>query len=480
MEQVVVFGENVPLVEVTGVGVNERMLEADVLAALQKAGYSAEEAVDKAKALADADFDIPSAWAVVELRDLKDIGIGPGRANAVIAEFRRLCLQRVGVRFARMMEGGESERTDSEVAAAILRAKHVPPAPEVKVETGWAPQVDAWREYVLSLASWLGVVDPEQAQAIRMIAKDWEVDEMALPVAVASRRSMALGSVLRGPSGLCGMLKLVSAGAMETGCGLLMIQDLCGTILAPMDEVDFSNWQHPEPVLKAHMVETAVMEWQKLRKQLRERGRGAVDDPVLARDALFELLGSCQTVKPILVHLKREHGRELTVEQCLKRVIVDSRGWLAERNQQGVRVESAFATIDAQFRGGGKQQNSSAGGSEYHAALAAVAEAQAALAVVVGVRGRKGGGKKGVKGREVVGASWATAFSTSSLRRAARGSSAGTDTIQTSWADSRMWLMALAGGRVLGLLKLEIAGRRTAHLLTSRCQAQKVPGMRAV
>ena len=66
-------------------------------------------------------------------------------------------------------------KTDQEVAASILRAKHVPQAPAVREESGcrWAPRVDEWREYVLALTSWLGTLDPEQALTVRRILSDW-------------------------------------------------------------------------------------------------------------------------------------------------------------------------------------------------------------------------------------------------------------------------------------------------------------------
>ena len=132
-----------------------------------------------------------------------------------------------------------------------------------------------------------------------------------------------------------------------------------------------------------------------------------MDDVSLARDSLFELVGSCAAVKPILVHLKREYGRQLTVEKCLERITVDSPGWLAERNQSsaGGRVESAFATIDTPAGGKKKwqMQGAAAETSEFQELVQRVAEVQAALAAVAGpgkarVKG-KGDSKAGGKGK---------------------------------------------------------------------------------
>jgi len=173
MAQVLVFGQNVPVVEVVGApSVNARVSGEEMIAALQEAGYDAEEAAEVAALLIAEDFDVPSAWALVEKAELRELGVKAGRLQSVMAAFRRMCIRKCGNSFVRLMEG-ESEKTDVEVAAAILKSKHVPQAPEAKEETGWAPKVELWREYMLALASWLGTIDPMLSRAVRLIADDW-------------------------------------------------------------------------------------------------------------------------------------------------------------------------------------------------------------------------------------------------------------------------------------------------------------------
>ena len=260
-EQIQVYGEVIPLVEVAGgPGVNARLPAVEVIEALLVAGLDEDEAAEVAGKLKKEAYDVPSAWASVDSAELQGLGIPRGRIKGVIAAMQKTCVRNCGMQFARLMEGG-SEKTDQEVAAAIMRAKHVPQAPAVKEETGWAPRVDEWREYVLALASWLGTLDPEQALTVRRILSDWESDPTTWTVQARSRRSMALGSVLRGQEGLKQMTLLVGEAAMEAGCGLLMLVDLCGTLLTPEDEVGFAKWQHPEPITQAYMVEAGVLAW---------------------------------------------------------------------------------------------------------------------------------------------------------------------------------------------------------------------------
>jgi hypothetical protein len=130
-----------------------------------------------------------------------------------------------------------------------------------------------------------------------------------------------------------------------------------------------------------------------------------VDDSVVSRDALCELIGDCPEVKPLLIHLKREHGRGLTCAQIILRVCMDSQAWLAEHNQRkagtGAKTVSAFAAVDHPVQpksaGGQAQQGANATAPGYYSALATFAEQnpEAALALF----GPKGKGKGKGKGR---------------------------------------------------------------------------------
>jgi len=300
--------------------------------------------------LRDGGYLKPSSWAVVVRQELIDAGVAAGEVNAVVAAFQGRMIRLCGVSFARVAKG--SVHTDEEVAQQILKAKHVPAAPEVKEATGWAPSGEQWREYLRLLKAWLGTMAPALARSVGQIATDYMVDTKHLGIPLGGALDLALGSVLRGPSGLREMVKLAAVEQLDEGSGLSLLQDLSRVVLSPMDEVDFYAWQHPVPLVQAHLVEAGMRAWLRLRSELRGRGRAAVDDALIAREAFFELVGSCAAVKPLLVHLKREYGGALTVQQCITRIEVDSHRWLAEKNAAGGRVVSAFAAVDSPAGGG--------------------------------------------------------------------------------------------------------------------------------
>jgi len=125
-EQIQVYGEVIPLVEVVGgPGVNARLPAVEVIEALLVAGLEEDEAAEVAGKLKKEAYDVPSAWASVDSAELQGLGIPRGRIKGVIAAMQKTCVRNCGMQFARLMEGG-SEKTDQEVAAAIMRAKHVP------------------------------------------------------------------------------------------------------------------------------------------------------------------------------------------------------------------------------------------------------------------------------------------------------------------------------------------------------------------
>ena len=168
-----------------------------------------------------------------------------------------------------------------------------------------------------------------------------------------------------------------------------MLQNISSTVLSEFDDVQFDMWQHPVPVNHAHLVKSRMLEWCRARKDLDRRGIVAVQDKQIA-------VGSCVHVKPILQHLKREHGRELTVEHMAERITVDSQGWLAEHNSGGSQNETAFAAIDMPAVAGKQKQQSITGtGGQNHGlqALAAVFSPQQMEALATYVKG-KGGGQK--------------------------------------------------------------------------------------
>ena len=85
-EQVQVYGEVIPLVEVVGgPGVNARLPAVEVIGAMLVAGFDEDEAAEMAGRLKKEAYDVPSAWAGVDRSELEKVGIPGGRIRSVIA-----------------------------------------------------------------------------------------------------------------------------------------------------------------------------------------------------------------------------------------------------------------------------------------------------------------------------------------------------------------------------------------------------------
>ena len=150
-------------------------------------------------------------------------------------------------------------------------------------------------------------------------------------------------------------------------------------VFAHMDDSLVEQWKHPDPVSELYLVKAAALEWDKRRDDLRSRQRYIVDDPMEAKLSAERLFGGNAVLKSILNNLKLIHGTQLTYQQIMQRMAIDSGTWLAQRV---VTVQGSNGTV------------------------AAAAAAVAAAAVVtprkapVTSRGRgKGRGSRGERGR---------------------------------------------------------------------------------
>jgi hypothetical protein len=223
MAQVMVFGAQVQVTDpAVPLGMYEQIPVDEFAEALVAAGYQGDEAVAAAgTALVEAGFNLPSSWVTVVRAELTGAGIAPGRVNGVTAQMQTLCIRLCGTEFGRVMGG--SERTDAVIADGIMKAKHVPAAPVVRVDTGWSPTGQAWRAYVRNLAGWLGTADAALADSVRMIVRDYEVEPSVLPIVRGSIRDLALGSVLAGEHGVGEISRLAREETLESGSGLWLL-----------------------------------------------------------------------------------------------------------------------------------------------------------------------------------------------------------------------------------------------------------------
>ena len=263
-----------------------------------------------------------------------ELNVGAGYVAGVVERFQRELVVGMGVAFARRMQC--TECTDSEIAAAILNAKHAPSLPPVSIDTGYAPLPDAWANSMDLIEGWVRPHDEQMAVAVRQVKENHAVPDDQLAVPPGNVRSIALGSVLRGKCGMGEMHRVLPEAVSARGDGLDMLRSVQGTVFADLEDSMVSDWQHPVPVTELHHVEAAVMEWGKKRSKLRKLKRMMVDDPVVAKASLEQLLGGSAVVKAIVSNLKLQHGSKMTVQQILDRVAVDSGAWLAEHNATAV------------------------------------------------------------------------------------------------------------------------------------------------
>ena len=287
VENVIVYGAQVP-VALAGEPMNVQMAPAAIAGLLTQAGLPAESITEIRNAMLAEGFGLPSAWAKVRNEDLHEMGVGRGYVAGVVGQFQTRVTERCGVAFVRLMRGA-AQRSDADVAREIQKGKNIPAAPQVSESSGWAPSVDSWRDYVAQWANWLGPIDAQLAASVQAIADDHAVAQDELQVARSSEKSRALGSALRGSGGLGQIIKLLPTAPLVAGCGLWMLQDVSGTVLGANEEMQFLEWQHPTPVVQAHLIEAGVVQWQNRRAALLKAGSVAAGCDMIAKASYLEL-----------------------------------------------------------------------------------------------------------------------------------------------------------------------------------------------
>jgi hypothetical protein len=188
-EAVVVFGRQVPVVEVVGASLVTRFSPEEMCALLEEAGMEADEAEKAGVKLRKAGYHLLAAWADVQRSELVAVGIGAGYLNSTVAAFQRRAIELCGSTFARVMAG--AAKSDSEIAARITLAKGAPQAPVVSESSGWAPDQTEWLEFLKLVANWLAPMDAAMARTIRQIEVDPEVREEDLEVPRLNVKSLA-------------------------------------------------------------------------------------------------------------------------------------------------------------------------------------------------------------------------------------------------------------------------------------------------
>ena len=63
--------------------------------------------------------------------------------------------------------------------------------------------------------------------------------------------------------------KMVTADVLEAGAGISILQEINGTVLGTLSSSMLKSWIAPRPTKEQYLVEAAMLEWRKQRRQLR-------------------------------------------------------------------------------------------------------------------------------------------------------------------------------------------------------------------
>ena len=144
-QQIVVAGESLVVEFVDGANLYmyEHIAAETRLAAGRLWGKLEDAQSRSVTSSTEGEHGMPMAW-------LLEINVGAGHIASVIAQFQRAMAQHRGLDFVRVVQG--SLRTDAEVAAEILKAKHSPKILEVTLDSGFAPAPDPWLVWMQNMA----------------------------------------------------------------------------------------------------------------------------------------------------------------------------------------------------------------------------------------------------------------------------------------------------------------------------------------
>ena len=195
MPDIVVWGEQVPVLEVEGASLVEHIPDDVLNAWLTEAGYDEpEDGEQTLVALNESGFDMPAAWTKVPNSRLIEAGIGPGYINSIVAVFQAKMVQRCGTAFVKRMQG--TTKTDEQVAQELVKLKHVPQPPMATEKSGYGCSGERWRAYLTNMANWARTTASNLAQAVQQIHDDEKLDVTCPPYHVISEFLRCLVPVL--------------------------------------------------------------------------------------------------------------------------------------------------------------------------------------------------------------------------------------------------------------------------------------------
>ena len=170
-----------------------------------------------------------------------------------------------------------------------------------------------------------------------------------------------------------GHSRRLSEAVMEEGCGLTMFKELVQQYSCDAaKETLLDSWKVPRGIEQLHLVGVALTQWENTRKRLVQMGERLAEDEKTKCESLVVLLLGHALTRKIVASLKVHHGRALTSQQVIHRVLIDTEYWEHELRKQksepkeahaAVLEEKAVAQVEA-FAAGGDARDSAAGGKD--------------------------------------------------------------------------------------------------------------------
>ena len=207
MYQVVVAGEVVDANVDAEEDLTFRIPAADFMEILLEAGVPEEAVQELQVRLYGAGYGRALPWVNPVRTELAAQGIGSGFIDGIVAETKKYLLDSVGVAYLQALVGGGD--TTADIVKTLREGKGAPTYSPVYEKYGYLPEFEVFIEETQAIIGFVDVVSPDLAFSMAHILEDWEVELSTLAVTRRSPLSKALGTLLKGPCKVGGMMKIV-------------------------------------------------------------------------------------------------------------------------------------------------------------------------------------------------------------------------------------------------------------------------------
>ena len=322
-----------------------KITAADFIEILWGAGVPEEAAQALQVKLYDAGYGRALPWVSPVRAELAALGIGSGFIDGIVTETKKCLLGSVGVAYLQALVGGGD--TTADIVKTLREGKGAPTYSPVYEKYGYLPEFEAFLEETQAIIGFVDVVSPDLAFSMAHILEDWEVELSTLAVTRRSPLSKALGTLLKGPCKVGGMMKIVPHDVITESCGLTIFAAMVGVISDGQAESLAKQFKTPNPITQPHMVESGLIAWKKMRSRLIQLGKAVGRDDDEAKASLLQLLRGSAKGARILKFLEDQHGSSLGWRQIVTRFELDTAKWAKEGRAEETAAAAAAETAAA-------------------------------------------------------------------------------------------------------------------------------------